>query len=312
MNLREYRLGLDAIVNSATTAFRAVLRATYKPTADTSRADTLREITEALLPVVLEHRLRAYELAGRYLRDEARRQTPAVLEDDDIYVPDESYYSETSLRTVLRETLRGKLNEVVQNTTARLSQHVESAARQTVTRAVEDGWEPEDEDDQAHAELTRKTEQPAGVQKPGGIGTGKRRPKAWARVLTGAENCGFCVMLASRGPVYKTAKRAGALTTAPNMDGGITPNLNRYHPKCDCAVVPVYDFRKWPGQEQRRAAEAFYEKHVLNATWKDKYGEVHHGITYRNGPSDGSGNQVINALDRALRADKLDVPKLRG
>lgn len=39
--------------------------------------------------------------------------------------------------------------------------------------------------------------------------------------------CLFCIMLASRGPVYHTAKTAG-------IDEG------HYHERCDCAIVPVW------------------------------------------------------------------------
>lgn len=46
----------------------------------------------------------------------------------------------------------------------------------------------------------------------------------WARVPTGAETCGFCVTMASRGFVYHTAESAGNY-------------MNRYHRGCDCKVV---------------------------------------------------------------------------
>lgn len=61
------------------------------------------------------------------------------------------------------------------------------------------------------------------------------RPRAWARVLRGAVNCGFCVMLATRGPVYRSHVDAGG--------------VRAYHDGCDCLIVPVYDHRSWPGRE---------------------------------------------------------------
>lgn len=45
----------------------------------------------------------------------------------------------------------------------------------------------------------------------------------WARVPTGRETCGFCVMLGSRGFVYKSEDTAG--------------KYDRYHDRCDCRVV---------------------------------------------------------------------------
>lgn len=47
---------------------------------------------------------------------------------------------------------------------------------------------------------------------------------AFARVPQGPTTCSFCVMLASRGFVYHSAKTAG--------------EFNRFHSNCDCAVVP--------------------------------------------------------------------------
>lgn len=48
----------------------------------------------------------------------------------------------------------------------------------------------------------------------------------YARVPTGAETCGFCIMLASRGFVYASARSAG--------------ELDHYHRSCDCKVVPGF------------------------------------------------------------------------
>ena len=48
----------------------------------------------------------------------------------------------------------------------------------------------------------------------------------YARVPVGAETCGFCIMLASRGFVYHSERSAG--------------ELNHYHQNCDCKVVPGF------------------------------------------------------------------------
>lgn len=55
-------------------------------------------------------------------------------------------------------------------------------------------------------------------------------PGGWARVPTGATTCGFCRMLASRGPVYRSAETAGRAT--------------HYHDRCDCVPTQV-----WSGDE---------------------------------------------------------------
>jgi hypothetical protein len=53
------------------------------------------------------------------------------------------------------------------------------------------------------------------------------RHVGWARVPTGSETCSFCIMLASRGAVYKSEKTAGG--------------HGHYHSHCDCRIVPVLE-----------------------------------------------------------------------
>lgn len=65
----------------------------------------------------------------------------------------------------------------------------------------------------------------------------------WARI-TDADPCPFCEMLATRGPVYKSERKAGN-------------ELNRYHDGCACSVVAVFQS---PGQltgAQREAVDRF-------------------------------------------------------
>ena len=52
-----------------------------------------------------------------------------------------------------------------------------------------------------------------------------RKPR-FARVPQGGETCRFCLMLASRGAVYLTEHKAGA--------------VSHYHANCDCKVVPDF------------------------------------------------------------------------
>lgn len=55
------------------------------------------------------------------------------------------------------------------------------------------------------------------------------RATGWSRV-TDADPCAWCAMLASRGPVYKSAKTAGD----PRQGG------NRYHDACACQAWPAF------------------------------------------------------------------------
>lgn len=91
----------------------------------------------------------------------------------------------------------------------------------------------------------------------------------WARVLSGAENCAWCVMLASRGPVYKSEDSARAATTS--------------HDFCDCVFVLAPRRGRWEGQDRYELAE-------------DLWGEATRGFY---------GNDALNALRRQLaRAER--------
>lgn len=58
------------------------------------------------------------------------------------------------------------------------------------------------------------------------VGRDSDRGARFARVMTGAENCAFCLMLAGRGAVYHTRETAG--------------EFRRFHRGCDCKVVPSF------------------------------------------------------------------------
>lgn len=91
----------------------------------------------------------------------------------------------------------------------------------------------------------------------------------WARVLSGAENCAWCVMLASRGPVYKTEATARAATHS--------------HDFCDCVFVLAPRRGDWPGRDRYELAE-------------DLWSEATRGFY---------GNDALNALRRQLaRAER--------
>lgn len=88
----------------------------------------------------------------------------------------------------------------------------------------------------------------------------------YARVPTGEETCDFCIMLASRGPVYHTEESAGA--------------YDHWHPHCDCRIVPFWG--TYDAGPSRRGSimgiegydpDALYEQYVdnmLNPTFRDR------------------------------------------
>ncbi|MFT4202185.1 hypothetical protein [Gordonia sp. (in: high G+C Gram-positive bacteria)] len=70
----------------------------------------------------------------------------------------------------------------------------------------------------------------------------------WARVLSGAENCAFCVMLASRGPDYRSEKSATIASKGARSG-------KSFHDFCDCRAVLVRKGQDWEGREACERAE---------------------------------------------------------
>ena len=333
--LTKYRNATDQII----AGFRYILQAIFANVDYSDREKLIDQLTPQLTEVVRQHRARVYEESKIMLRAAAKRQGV-----DNPYEPSMSGYSEDSVRTVLRKNLRGTPQESAQAVVNALAQHVEAAGRQTIIRSVEDGVVAADPEDEAHLEHTRLTpeefdEQQSNVlqlvfdadsdeteegERNTALGT---QPTAWARVLSGAENCGFCVILASRGPVYSSAENAGR---GEASDRDYAAGVNTYHANCDCLAVPIYDYAKWPGRDQWLAAERVY-KHVISQKWSESYNAKHlrekwkekgkdrKGIRAGYGPSKitapgqskkGKTNNVINAMDRYIRSH--DISDLHG
>lgn len=101
----------------------------------------------------------------------------------------------------------------------------------------------------------------------------------WARVPSGLETCGFCVMLASRGFVYHTKESAGY-----NALG-----LNRFHSFCDCRVFPGTEDTEIEGYDPEHLYDVY-----LNAR-KTIYND-----TRRKWESAISSNQTIDSFSQWL------------
>lgn len=115
-------------------------------------------------------------------------------------------------------------------------------------------------DDNRESRKKASKAEPASA-KPGGKVLG------WARVLTGAESCAFCAMLASRGPVYSedtvvtTGKprevrprqvhyRNSGATGGHTYVSGSRREGEKYHDHCDCIAVLVVKGVPWNGEQQ--------------------------------------------------------------
>jgi len=305
MLLGAYRIALDSVRAAAEAAVTRLILSLYDRD---DRDASIRALTPALTEVVRANRREAYGLAGEMMRGQARSQGAP-----DPYVPSQSGYSEASVRSVLDEDLRGSPDEAVQIIAPRLGQHVEDSARQTVVRAVEDGREPatdaararrsrdalsKDQFDELAERRAEAGEDFADWEAAGELG---HMATAYARVLTGAENCGFCVMLASRGPVYSSAESAGERRASEILDTRNERFINSYHPNCDCLVVPVYSYADWPGREQWRELEKFYRKALEDREWTGRYPK---------NPDLAAVEQALRRLER--EGESLPIGDLRA
>lgn len=117
------------------------------------------------------------------------------------------------------------------------------------------------------------------------------RPVGWARVQGGERSCGFCAMLISRGPVYvrgdhpRSAPIRAGLEVADETlaveiwrqaqatgdDSELNKLMNRWHPGCDCKVVPVFDRNEWPGRDEYLRMEEAWKKHAKGDNTKERF-----------------------------------------
>lgn len=128
--------------------------------------------------------------------------------------------------------------------------------------------------------------------------------KGWARVATGRETCAWCLMLVSRGPVYMAADTAGLdlhEETAEEMIAAgedVSPYMNQWHTGCDCKVVPVYDYKNWPGKDA--AARAL-------EMWNDATDEARGLIESGKSRTSNLNREAINALRRRLSRGEINT-----
>lgn len=251
-----------------------------------------RAAGEKLVPaahrVIQRHRRQAVEAANDYL-DASAAPFGALA-----YHPVPEPYEVQAVRKLFREN-HGATPEQL---TAAARRHVVMAGRRQVMRSVLDAefdeFTSEDErerhergsvtlegfeealaavNDSADEALRRAdaaAEDVADVQD-----APRLRPVGWARVLQGRWSCGFCIMLASRGPVYSSAdaaKYVAAPVGEKSREGGFLSrkaraelrkkNPRAFHEHCDCIVVPVFDPENWSGRAEQQRLAKFYRDTV--------------------------------------------------
>lgn len=121
----------------------------------------------------------------------------------------------------------------------------------------------------------------------------QRSAPLWRRVTDG-KPCGFCAMVASRGPVYGSAKSAG--------DG------NRYHDHCGCTVEPFYgDPREWePTPEEQRFIDAYYQSYEPGMSSSDLSARIEKQLRPVESPA-RFGNKLADVDGASLLRGPISV-----
>ncbi len=221
-------------------------------------------LLQNIFPMVVRARRKSAEL-GRAFYDSQRELEFPNLPSHPIYLAEYrlEWFVEAMEPARVEMSRPGAKDYAVEQVALRAMKETENAGRRTILRAVED------ED----------------VQDP--------VVKGWARVATGRETCGFCMMLVSRGPVYRSASGAGLDlddTSAQELlengsEAEIDAVMKRWHAGCDCKVVPVFNRASWAGRDAYLRAERIWK----NAT-----------KGYR-------GQDAINAFRRAIERGDVDL-----
>lgn len=241
MIIGAYAAALRSIVAIFTPKVLSVLA-----TVDRSDAGQRALAESEILRLTREARLEAAKIGDQMLRDAASGLSVEP------FIPEPEPYWAGSVIQAFREST-GKSDKYLAGI---LGRHVRMAARRQVMRAVPEpvipnfmppekmfprGVKPVSLEPHQSAEAFNRT--------VGDDGKARIYPVGWARVLTGRTSCGFCVMLASRGPVYSSAHHAGK---------GGAGGRDKFHNNCDCMVVPVYKSTDWAGRREFEELRDFY------------------------------------------------------
>lgn len=261
MQLAEYSRAQRSITANAV---QLILQILFPYQGATLTQTSWRFIVRGIFPIVDSAR-RESAILMRQFYDSQRLEH---VGDDDYGIDIPSYelsWLEESLQPIFREARVVEFDEAKSVETAlRIAKEVENGGRRTALNAVR----------------------------------GETRRVGFARVATGRETCAFCLMLVSRGPVYKSELKAGAKHegAAEILEQGndfsdeeLDELMTRWHPGCDCKVVPVFDQNNWAGREDFLRMEQI---------WKD-YTRGFAGAKFTK-------NDKLNAFRRAIERGDIN------
>lgn len=258
-----YAQALAAVADAFVEAFLAALGLI-----DLSDPAAVKAAEPGMRSLVVKHRRLAAKAANAFL------DASAAEHGVEAYHPPVEPYHASALRKLLRENVGASAEQLA----AAARRHVVMAGHRQMMRAVLDPEfgnyatrEEQEELERSTSPLTAGDESDDDAP----AGGGKVRPVGWARVLQGKYSCGFCIMLASRGPVYSSAdaaKYVAAPVGEKSREGGFLSrkartelrkkNPRAFHEHCDCIVVPVFDPENWSGRAEQQRLAKFYRDTV--------------------------------------------------
>lgn len=243
-------------------------------------------ILQALFETVKQQTWQAAEIARDFYDAERQRQIPGVPVQP-VMLPTLRFEDFVRDMEAVRK-IASRPDFSTEVVAMRVARTVENGARRTIIRAVED---PDPDLDQfAESQEDEAPEPTPKKQKKTKRGSTQKLIRGWARVPTGRETCGFCWMLASRGPVYSSSWAGGGRLKDSEIvrrtaDGTMSSDdMNKWHTGCDCKIVPVFRLDDWPGKEKYEAAWQL---------WKDKIQNRY------------SGRSALNAYRRLIESGEL-------
>lgn len=258
-----YAQALAAVADAFVEAFLAALGLI-----DLSDPAAVKAAEPGMRSLVVKHRRLAAKAANAFL------DASAAEHGVEAYHPPVEPYHASALRKLLRENVGASAEQLA----AAARRHVVMAGHRQMMRAVLDPEFGNYATREEQEELERSTSPlTAGDDSDDDApaGGGKVRPVGWARVLQGKYSCGFCIMLASRGPVYSSAdaaKYVAAPVGEKSREGGFLSrkartelrkkNPRAFHEHCDCIVVPVFDPENWSGRAEQQRLAKFYRDTV--------------------------------------------------
>lgn len=204
--LAEYTAALNAQQQAAFNFMQTALRSFYQLNGGMIDAETMREFAMQTLTTCVQ-------TFGDRAATIACSAYDVTMEELGISVQPSAVYNHISVNStgrqvdyLMRQLTPDTFDSFAQKLAARAYENVGRAANKTTIRNAERDYSK-------------------GVR--------------YARVPTGKETCGFCLMLASRGFDYTSRKAAGDMGFA----------FNRFHDRCDCRVVAGDDFTTVEGYD---------------------------------------------------------------